>query len=538
MKVVIPTEVPIGQEFAFAITGGPSSALTTITDATTGYTQTARLDQNGNLAGTAALTQPPGPHNIIVDIGSQQSKYVINAIGTATTPPRPSSSPPPYTFSGDVQSGSTAPLSTGTLPNNLLNDIAGVGSLFSGAILRDYTHASKTFRTNSYQYAPKLKFLFHTYFELNTSLGDQTNFGLLVKEIKLPTFGFQTAQMNQYNRKRIVQTKIKYEPIEISFHDDNGNQATKLWEAYYQYYYNDSTKTGSVLANNRGGAPVGQNDYNSRNIYNTSISGDDDWGFTGGQNTGNGVKAPFFKNITVFGFNQHNFTAYTLINPIITSFGHDTYNYAEGNGTMTNYGAMDGRSPGNIVTGFGDQAHYDTLPSPIAGQGQGTILGQGGLVDAAGGTLESLRKGDVVGAIAGASSVYNSVDQLTSPGNNINIGKEILNGLLRTASRNTPTTRNAMFDIPVAASSPGPAGLAGSPTVNAATSPIIIDKDAVQTGPNGEKYSYNTITGKIAAPPSLTQEFETLTTAGTQYSGDNLTAKFGAGFNIGPTNIA
>ena len=277
---------------------------------------------------------------------------------------------------------------------NLLNDVAGVGSLFGNAILRDYAHASKTFRTNSYQYAPKLKFLFHTYFELNTSLGDQTNFGLLVKEIKLPTFAFQTAQMNQYNRKRIVQTKIKYEPIEISFHDDNGNQATKLWEAYYQYYYNDSTKPGSVLGNNRGAAAVGQNDYNSRNIYNSSISGDDDWGFSGGQNSGAGVKVPFFKNITVFGFNQHNFTAYTLINPVITSFGHDTYNYSEGSGTMTNrmtldyetvvynYGAMDGRSPGNIVSGFGDPAHYDTLPSPIAGQGQGTILGQGGLVDA------------------------------------------------------------------------------------------------------------------------------------------------------------
>lgn len=425
---------------------------------------------------------------------------------------------------------------------NLLNDIAGVGSIFSGTILRDYTHASKTFRTNTYASAPKLKFLFHTYFELNTSLGDQTNFGLLVKEIKLPSFSFQTAQMNQYNRKRIVQTKIKYDPIEITFHDDNDNQVNKLWEAYYQYYYNDSTKPGAVIGSNRGGQAVTTGDYNSRNIYEGSITGDDDWGFTGGQtDASSGKKVPFFKRITVFGFHQHSYTAYTLINPIITSFGHDTYNYAEGGGTMTNrmtidyetvvynYGAMDGRTPGNIVSGFGDQANYDTLPSPIAGQGQGTILGQGGLVDAAGGTIESLRRGDIIGAIAGASSVYNSVNQLTAPGNNINIGKEVLNGLLRTASRNTPSTRNTLFNIPVAAASPGPAGLAGSPTVGASTSPKIINQDAVQTGPNGEKYSYSTPTGKISAPPSTTQQFETLTTAGRQ---------FGSGFNIGPTNIA
>ena len=36
-----------------------------------------------------------------------------------------------------------------------------------GPVLRDYTHASLTFRTNNYQNTPKLKFLFHVYFEIN-----------------------------------------------------------------------------------------------------------------------------------------------------------------------------------------------------------------------------------------------------------------------------------------------------------------------------------------------------------------------------------
>ena len=74
--------------------------------------------------------------------------------------------------------------------------------------------------------------------------------------------------------------------------------------------------------------------YNTRNIYADSITGDTDWGFVG--ETGNTVnppevvaagttKVPFFKNITIFGFNQHNYVAYTLINPIITRFAHDPY---------------------------------------------------------------------------------------------------------------------------------------------------------------------------------------------------------------------
>jgi hypothetical protein len=420
---------------------------------------------------------------------------------------------------------------------DLLNDAAGVGIL-TGTILRDYTHAAKTFRTNSYQYSPKLKFLFHTYFDLNVVVDDQTNFGLLVKEIKLPQYSFQNYQMNQYNRKRIVQTKIKYEPIEISFHDDNGNQATRLWEAYYQYYYNDSTSTGSVLSG-PGAGPTGVKNYNSRNIYDTSISGDDDWGFSGGQNSGEGVKIPFFKNITVFGFNQHNFTAYTLINPVITSFGHDTYSYAEGGGTMTNrmtidyetvvynYGAMDGRSPGNIVAGFGDNAHYDNLPSPIAGQGRGTILGQGGLVDAAGGAIKSLENGNLIGAVANAMSAYNSINQITAPGNNLNIANEALNALYRTTAGNNPTTRNTLFNIPVAASSPGPAGLAGSPTIGGLRSPANITQDAVQTGSNGLQYSAVLPTGKIVAPNlsnPANQALEVVPAVpGYQYAGNNLT---------------
>jgi len=42
---------------------------------------------------------------------------------------------------------------------NLLTD--AVQGFFGSEYLRDYTHASKTFRTNAYGYAPKFKHLFH-----------------------------------------------------------------------------------------------------------------------------------------------------------------------------------------------------------------------------------------------------------------------------------------------------------------------------------------------------------------------------------------
>ncbi len=48
---------------------------------------------------------------------------------------------------------------------NLLTDAAT--SFFTNEYLRDYQHASKTFRTNAYGYSPKFKFLFHVYFDIN-----------------------------------------------------------------------------------------------------------------------------------------------------------------------------------------------------------------------------------------------------------------------------------------------------------------------------------------------------------------------------------
>lgn len=390
---------------------------------------------------------------------------------------------------------------------NLLNEIAGAAGS-GNPYLRDYTHASKVFRTNSYQNAPKLKFLFHTYFSLNVGNAD-TNYGLIVKDIRLPSFSFATTQLNQYNRKRIIQTKIKYDPIEISFHDDNANQATKLWEAYYNYYYNDASKPGSVLQGARGGpASAGSKSYNNRNIYQSSISGDDDWGFSGGGGS-DGTKAAFFKNITVFGFHQHEFTAYTLINPIITSFSHDSYNYNEGNGTMTNkmtidyetvvynYGSMDGRDPQNIVTGFGDVANYDRELSPIANEGSnGSALGRGGLVDASGGFINSPYAGDPAGAIAVSGDAYNS---FANPNLKVAV-PATLNSLLVTSVQNTPTNRNTMFNIPVAKASPGPNGLAGSLPIGALTQP----PNPVFDTPNaGKQYSGppDVFTGFPPSPP-------------------------------------
>jgi hypothetical protein len=339
---------------------------------------------------------------------------------------------------------------------------------FNNDYLRDYTHASKTFVTNAYGYAPKYKFLYHVYFDTNfTQMGSPPgldpkahNFGLVVKSAQLPKYTFDTAVLNQYNRKRIVQTKIKYDPIQITFHDDNSNMITNLWNNYYTYYYKDGLQTDIVGPNagSQGEGGVNFPDINTRTQYNNSIAGYDDWGYIGeSKNVSSGIKAPFFRAINIYGFNQHNFTLYRLINPMISSFSHDTYDYKETGGVMEHQmtieyetvqyytGAIDGKTPSAIVTGFGDTSNYDTKLSPISQPGgNSSILGQGGLVDGVGGFVDALSSGNILGAVKIAGNLQNT---FKNPAGVLNAARTEALGAATSWLVNTPN-RNNLFNFP------------------------------------------------------------------------------------------
>jgi hypothetical protein len=171
-----------------------------------------------------------------------------------------------------------------------------------------------------------------------------------------------------------------------------------------------------------------------------------------------------------------------------------------------NTGALDGRKPDEIVTGFGDVAHYDRTPSPNLSPGaNGTILGKGGLIDAAGGAIKALGRGDILGAVRNAESVVNRVAR----GNLVEGAAFDLGSMLVDTITNTPTNRNrnTLFSLPGASQSPGLSGLAGSPTINARRAP-----QPVRSEP----------------------------TAGAQFAGNEVKpgfpveAPFGGNFNVGP----
>ena len=125
-------------------------------------------------------------------------------------------------------------------------------------------------------------------------------------------------------------------------------------------------------------------------------------------------KVSFFKSIKIYGMSRGNFILYTLVNPVIESWTHDTYDYSAGNGTMEHtmtikyeavkYGRGKVKAPGynagSNILGFGEESRYDTSPSPLSKSGStASIFGQSGVLDTASGAFEDLSNGNIFGAI-------------------------------------------------------------------------------------------------------------------------------------------
>lgn len=349
--------------------------------------------------------------------------------------------------------------------------------------VKDYQHAAYTFESNGYELTPRLKFLYHVFFNINTGQipqlqaaygsGTVETIGMMVKSIDLPKFKVDTTVMNQYNRKRVVQSKMRYEPSRITFHDDQSDLIRNMWYNYYTYYYKDPSQKYQNVPNTSGILGALQTfsngfNYNANDIYSQTLQSAD-WGFIGesysdGTNIGTNSsgKPPFFRDITIYGFSQKKYAAWTLINPIISQWSGDTYDYAEGGGTMKNdvtieyeavkyySGAIGAQQPSSKVAGFADPAHYDIVPSGITrAGGTRSVFGQGGLIDAATSTIQDLQAlasgqgglQNVLGAVQTAGTVYN-----TFKNQNINkiIQPELKKAGVQLARQLTPQAINAV----------------------------------------------------------------------------------------------
>jgi len=291
--------------------------------------------------------------------------------------------------------------------------INGVGN--PKGTLGSWQHASRTFEDDYFRLAPKAKFLYHVFFDINTSAlktlnlkyQSQNELGLLVKGVDLPKFTLKTATLNQYNRKKVVTMDHDFQPINIKFHDDRAHLINTLWQNYYSYYFADPSSAQFAGAYSRNA--MRSSDF-IRNKYGLD----------------NNSSIPFFNSITIYQLNNREYVSYTLVNPVITAFSHDQPQAsdqgsagAENNMTIA-YEAVAydiGYTASGAVKGFAVD-HYDKMPSPLSAAGGGTssLFGPGGVVSGVANTLSNIERGNIVGAAITAVNTYQNAKSLTNAG--------------------------------------------------------------------------------------------------------------------------
>ena len=275
--------------------------------------------------------------------------------------------------------------------------------------MKDYQHASRLYIDNNFKLMPKQKFLFHVVFNTDETLffggftaNERKELNMLVKTCDLPKYNMSMEEKIQYNKKMYNPTRIAYEPVNITFHDDHADTVNAFWKKYYEYNIAD---------------PVGIN-------TDQAISGTKDDAYDYGDarkitkfglDTPKQRKKPYLKGIEIFVLHKKRFTSMTLVNPVIGSFSHDNLDQADGQGVMNNtmqilYEAViykSGIVNRNNVPGFAT-IHYDNEPSPLSvlGRGSNSIFGPGGVVDGIGSVIRNVNNGNILGAIIGASNTY------------------------------------------------------------------------------------------------------------------------------------
>lgn len=269
--------------------------------------------------------------------------------------------------------------------SSLFTSLTGAGFYYE----KSARHATYNFNQDGqslYRNQPRLPFEYYVDINLNQvgtakqyisqffNNTDLSQIPPLVKNVEMPSMKIDTTPLNQYNRKRLSQNSIKFEPIKMVFHDVADGKTLKFWDMYYRYYFADGNEPGqnnpvqsqqknspmsveqllhnitpavnpnilglpaSVKNMFQSNAPTGANSptntNGSKSALQNIVAGTLD-------NHNFGFNLPTVQNIrnliqTIDIYQVHGgrFNQVTLVNPRIAAFTHDVLNYAIGDKTL------------------------------------------------------------------------------------------------------------------------------------------------------------------------------------------------------------
>ncbi len=261
--------------------------------------------------------------------------------------------------------------------------------------------------------------------------GDDWRNGMsfFVKSIDRPSVQPTLEEMNQYNRKRLVHTGIKYNPINCTLYDTADSAAMCLWTQYAAYYFGDYRQTADSY----------KDDIINETMLDAASEG---YGYTIAKSSTNepeGINSQFFfDKIEVFQVWGGEYTLYQLLNPRISNFTPDDLDY-EQNAISTislqiQYEAIyheNGGKPMAISQNevlndiFGDAFSGETYDPPGSATRQTSFTSIGGIADQAnniGGILNSANLGNISNFISEIDDQTSSLGGALAKYGNFNFG--------------------------------------------------------------------------------------------------------------------
>jgi hypothetical protein len=184
----------------------------------------------------------------------------------------------------------------------------------SGTILRSPAQAAQVFGSAG---VPRQRHVFMVRFMPVATAGSLSPLTFVIKHCDRPKIAPKTEELNQYNKKRVVYTGFKYEPVRMTFYDSADGAAQKMWNQYAQYYFGDFD--------------VGSNFYYNYDITTTPFSGSS-FGLSEGYAGNSDVSSQwFFDHIEIYHFyymgGAHLFDSYFLYHPRISAYEPDDLDY-------------------------------------------------------------------------------------------------------------------------------------------------------------------------------------------------------------------
>jgi hypothetical protein len=234
------------------------------------------------------------------------------------------------------------------------------GGLFDQNVhFRDSRHAAEAYGYNKASLStgtPRFRFQYFVRVNYNPFVADYVKAFLntedqqqvltSVKSITMPSMQMDTEVLNEYNKKRVSQTRLNYTPVTLTMHDTVEGRSLRMWEMYYEYYFKDGVayeKLGDgggteargffdILINGAGGND--ERKINREGEFGNDIIEDRYNDNTGYNLARVGNEKYLINSIDIFQVHGGRYSRTTLVNPRISAFNHDTLDYEDASGLV------------------------------------------------------------------------------------------------------------------------------------------------------------------------------------------------------------